>query len=88
MLFGIGWGVPCCQATLKSAIENRKKTKTRIGNPLIKENKFCKDNVCGKLLCKLFPLKIRESQVKESSNKNFLSVEICATLISSEGFRI
>ena len=38
-----------------------------------------------KLLCELLPLKIRE-QVKKSSDKNSLSVEICATLISSEGY--
>ena len=46
-----------------------KKPKTRIGNPLIKENKFCKYNVCGKLLCKLLPLKIRERQVRVLKQK-------------------
>ena len=85
MLFGIGWGVPCCQATLKSGIGNRKETENQNRES---GNKFYKYNVCGKLLCKLLPLKIRERQVKESSNKNFLSVEICVTLISSEGIRI
>ena len=73
MLFGTGRGVPCCQATLKS--ETGKKPK-----PEIKENKFFTYNVRGKLLCELLPLKIRE-QVKRS-----LSVEICATHISSEGY--
>ena len=29
MLFGIGWGVPCCQATLKSGIGNRKETESQ-----------------------------------------------------------
>ena len=29
MLFGIGWGVPCCQATLKSGIGNRKETENQ-----------------------------------------------------------
>ena len=66
-------------------IRNRKETETRIGNPLIKENKFFKYNVSGKFLCELLPLNIRE-QVKKSSNKNSLSVEICATFISSEGY--
>ena len=78
MLFGTGRGVPCCQETLKSKTGKKPK-------PEIKENKFFKYNVRGKLLCKLLPLKIRE-QVKKSLNKNSLSVEICATHISSEGY--
>ena len=39
-----------------------------------------RENYCAELL----PLKIREP-IKKSSNKNSLSFEICATVISSEG---
>ena len=59
--------------------------KTRIRNPLIKENKFFK---YMKIYCaELLPLKKkRTSKFKKSSNKNSLYVEICATVISSEGY--
>ena len=60
----------------ESGIHQAKKTSSA--------NTMYVENYCAKLL----PLKIRERQVKESSNKNFLSVEICATFFSSEGLRI
>ena len=63
-----------------------KKPKTRIRNPLIKENNFFK---YVKIYCaELLPFKKnkRTSKFKKSSNKNSLSVEICATVISSEGY--
>ena len=59
---------------------------TRIRNPLIKENKIFK---YVKIYCaELLPLKKnkRTSKFKKSSNKNSQSVEICATVISSEGY--
>ena len=56
---------------------------TRIRNPLIEGNKFLKD---VKIYCaELLPLK-KNKRTKKSSNKNSLSVEICATVISSEGY--
>ena len=88
MLFGIGWGVPCCQATLKSGIGNRKETENQNRESTNQRKQVLQIQCMWKLLCKLLPLKIRERQVKESSNKNCLSVEICATFISSEGLRI
>ena len=72
--------MPCCQATLKSGIGNRKETENQN-----RESTNQRKQVRGKLLCEVLPLKIRE-QVKKPSNKNSLSVEICATLICSEGY--
>ena len=63
----------CCRATLKSGIRNRKESKNH--NPESTNQRKQVFHRRGKLLCKLLPQKIRE-----------LSVEICATIISSEGY--
>ena len=59
--------------------------KTRIQNPLIKKQVL---QIRENLLCRTFAFKKnkRTSKFKKSSNKNSLSVEICATVISSEGY--
>ena len=71
-----GRGEPaCCRATLKSGIRNRKEAENQ--NPESTNQRKQVLQRREKLPRKLLPLKIRLRE---------LSVEICATIISSEGY--
>ena len=83
MLFGIGRGVPCCQATLKSGIRNRKETENQNRESTNQRKQVLQIQCTLKITARTVASKNKR---KKCSNKNSLSVEICATLISSEGY--
>ena len=84
LLLLFGWGAPAsCQATLKSGIRNRKETKNQNLESTNQRKQVLE--IPEKLLCRAFAFK-NKRPTKKSSNKNSLSVEICATVISSEGY--
>ena len=87
MLFGIGWGVPCCQATLKSGIGNRKETENQNRESTNQRKQVLQIQCMWKITVQTFASKNKRTSSKRVLKK-FLSVVICVTLISSEDFRI